>query len=111
MKVIGYDPILTAEAAARLGIELVSLDELFARADFITVHTPLTADTRGMVNAAAFAKMKKGVRVINCARGGIIDEQALADAISRRARSPAPRSTYSSRSHRRASIRCSSSTP
>jgi D-3-phosphoglycerate dehydrogenase len=81
MKVIGYDPILTAEAAGRLGIELVSLSELFTRADFITVHTPLTDDTRGLVNAAAFAKMKKGVRVINCARGGIIDEQALADAI------------------------------
>ncbi|HVC43176.1 MAG TPA: phosphoglycerate dehydrogenase [Candidatus Binataceae bacterium] len=81
MKVIGYDPILTAEAAARLGIELVSLGELFTRADFITVHTPLTDDTRGLVNAAAFAKMKKGVRVINCARGGIIDEAALADAI------------------------------
>ncbi len=81
MKVIGYDPILTAEAAARLGIELVALPELFARADFITVHTPLTDDTRGLINAAAFAKMKKGVRVINCARGGIVDEQALADAI------------------------------
>ncbi|MGH7779330.1 MAG: phosphoglycerate dehydrogenase [Candidatus Binataceae bacterium] len=82
MKVIGYDPILTAEAATRLGIELVSLDELFARADFITVHTPLTDDTRGLIGAAAFAKMKKGVRVINCARGGIVDEQALADAIT-----------------------------
>ncbi|MGC1675883.1 MAG: phosphoglycerate dehydrogenase [Candidatus Binataceae bacterium] len=82
MKVIGYDPILTAEAAGRLGIELVSLDELFTRADFITVHTPLTDDTRGLVDAAAFAKMKKGVRVINCARGGIVDEQALADAIA-----------------------------
>jgi D-3-phosphoglycerate dehydrogenase len=81
MKVIGYDPILTAEAAARLGIELVALPELFARADFITVHTPLTDDTRGLINAAAFAKMKKGVRVINCARGGIVDEHALADAI------------------------------
>jgi D-3-phosphoglycerate dehydrogenase / 2-oxoglutarate reductase len=81
MKVIGYDPILTADAAARFGVELVSLDELFARADFITVHTPLTDDTRGIVNAAAFAKMKKGVRIINCARGGIVDERALADAI------------------------------
>ncbi|HXW83572.1 MAG TPA: phosphoglycerate dehydrogenase, partial [Candidatus Binataceae bacterium] len=81
MKVIGYDPILTADAATRIGIELVSLDELFRRADFITVHTPLTDDTRGIVNAAAFAKMKKGVRIINCARGGIVDEQALADAL------------------------------
>ena len=81
MKIIGYDPILTADAAARLGIELVSLDELFSRADFITVHTPLTNDTRGLIGAAAFAKMKKGVRIINCARGGIVDETALADAI------------------------------
>ncbi|HEY6418209.1 MAG TPA: phosphoglycerate dehydrogenase [Candidatus Binataceae bacterium] len=81
MKVIGYDPILTAEAATRVGIELVSLDELFARADFVTVHTPLTDDTRGIVGAAAFKKMRKGVRIINCARGGIVDEGALADAI------------------------------
>ena len=57
MKVIGYDPILTADAAARIGIELVSLDELFARSDFITVHTPLTDDTRGIVGRAAFEKM------------------------------------------------------
>ena len=81
MKVIGYDPILTAEAAARVGVELVSLDELFARSDFITVHTPLTDDTRGIVGKAAFAKMKKGARIINCARGGIVDEGALADAL------------------------------
>jgi D-3-phosphoglycerate dehydrogenase / 2-oxoglutarate reductase len=81
MKVIGYDPILTAEAAGRIGVELVNLDELFARADFITVHTPLTDDTRGLIGAAAFAKMKKGVRIINCARGGIVDEAALHGAI------------------------------
>ena len=81
MKVIGYDPILTAEAAGRIGVELVSLDEIFAQADFITVHTPLTDETRGIVGAAAFAKMKKGVRIINCARGGIVDEAALADAL------------------------------
>ena len=82
MKVIGYDPILTTEAAARLGIELVSLEELLARSDFVTVHTPLTEDTRGLIGAAAFARMKKGVRIINCARGGIVDEGALADAIT-----------------------------
>jgi len=81
MKVIGFDPILTAEAAARIGVELVSLEELYDRADFITVHTPLTDDTRGMVGAAAFARMKKGVRIINCARGGIVDESALAEAL------------------------------
>lgn len=81
MKVLGFDPILTREAAGRLGIELVPLDEIFTRADFITVHTPLTDDTRGLVGRAAFEKMKKGVRVINCARGGIVDEEALAEAI------------------------------
>ncbi len=82
MKVLGFDPIMTRDAADRLGIELVSLDEIFRRADFITVHTPLTDDTRGLLGTAAFAKMKKGVRVINCARGGIIDEAALAEAIT-----------------------------
>jgi D-3-phosphoglycerate dehydrogenase len=81
MKVIGFDPILTAEAAARIGVEKVELDELLRRADFITVHAPLTDETRGLVGAAAFAAMKKGVRVINCARGGLIDEAALLDAL------------------------------
>ncbi len=81
MKAIAYDPILTAEAAARLGVELVSLNELYERADFITVHAPLTDETRGLVGAAAFERMKKGVRIINCARGGIVDEVALAAAI------------------------------
>ncbi len=82
MRIIAFDPFITAEAAARLKVELVSLDELYARADFITLHTPLTPETRGLVNRAAIAKMKKGVRLVNCARGGIIDEQALADAIT-----------------------------
>ncbi len=82
MKIIGFDPILTAEAATRAGIELVGLDEIFRRADFITVHAPLTQETRGIVNAAAFAKMRKGVRIINCARGGIVDEAALLDALN-----------------------------
>jgi D-3-phosphoglycerate dehydrogenase len=81
MKVIGFDPILTAEAAARIGVEKVELDELLRRADFITVHAPLTDETRGLIGAAAFAAMKKGARVINCARGGIIDEVALLDAL------------------------------
>jgi D-3-phosphoglycerate dehydrogenase / 2-oxoglutarate reductase len=81
MKVIGFDPMLTAEAAARIGVELVSLDELLQNSDFITVHTPLTDDTRGMIGAAAFARMKKGVRIINCARGGIVDEAALVEAL------------------------------
>ncbi len=81
MKVIGYDPFFTAEAAVRLGFELVSLDQMYERADFITVHTPLTDETRGMVGEAAFAKMRKGVRIINCARGGIVDETALLEAL------------------------------
>jgi D-3-phosphoglycerate dehydrogenase / 2-oxoglutarate reductase len=81
MKVIAYDPYLTPESAARSGIELTSLDDLFARADFISVHTPLTSETRGLIGQQAFAKMKKGVRIVNCARGGIVDEAALAVAL------------------------------
>jgi D-3-phosphoglycerate dehydrogenase / 2-oxoglutarate reductase len=81
MNLIAYDPYFTPEAARELGIEMLPIDELYPRADFITLHTPLTEDTRSIVNAAAIAKMKPGVRLINCARGGLIDEQALADAI------------------------------
>jgi len=81
MKVIAYDPFISADAAARLGVEPVSLDELYERADFISVHTPLNPETRNLVGTAAFAKMKKGVRLINCARGGIVDEAALAAAL------------------------------
>jgi len=82
MRVIAYDPFISQQAAQRLGVELVSVDDLYARSDFISVHTPLNAETRGLVGAAAFAKMKKGVRIINCARGGIVDEEALAAAIN-----------------------------
>ena len=81
MKVVAYDPFLSAERARQLGIEMVTLDELAARADFITIHTPLTDQTRGMINAEFIAKLKKGVRIVNCARGGIIDEAALAEAL------------------------------
>jgi D-3-phosphoglycerate dehydrogenase len=81
MKVIAYDPFVTPEGAARLRVELVTLDQLFARADFISLHTPLTAETRGLVGAEAIARMKDGVRIVNCARGGIVDEAALAAAI------------------------------
>jgi D-3-phosphoglycerate dehydrogenase len=77
MNVIAYDPVLTADRAAELGVELVTLDELFKRADAISAHTPLTADTKGMVNDAAIAKMKKGVILVNAARGGVYDEDAL----------------------------------
>jgi len=81
MQVLAYDPFVSPEAAAKLRVELASLDDIYARADFVTVHTPLTKETRGLINALAFAKMKKGVRIINCARGGIIDESALQKAI------------------------------
>ena len=81
MKVIGHDPFVTPENAARLGVEPVSLDEIFARSDFITVHVPLTNETRGLIDRKAIAKMKKGVRIINCARGGIVDEKDLAEAL------------------------------
>jgi D-3-phosphoglycerate dehydrogenase len=82
MKVIGYDPFLAAEKGAEQGIEVVRhVDDLIDRCDFLTVHTPLTDETRGVINAARLAKMRKGARIINCARGGIVDETALADAI------------------------------
>jgi len=81
MKVIAYDPYLTEERAADLGVEKVELDELFPRADFISLHTPMTDATRGIVNAEAFAKMKDGVRIINCARGGLVVEADLKAAI------------------------------
>jgi D-3-phosphoglycerate dehydrogenase len=81
MKVIAYDPFLTPERAVDLGIEKVELDELLARADFITLHTPLTDQTRNILSRENLAKTKKGVRIINCARGGLIDEAALKDAL------------------------------
>ena len=83
MKVIAYDPYISEEVAERIHVHLVSdLDELLAQADIITVHTPLTDETRGMIGAAEMAKMKDGVRLINCARGGIYEEQALVDALA-----------------------------
>ncbi len=81
MKVVAYDPFLSDERAAKIGVEKVELDELLKRADFITLHVPLTDKTRGILNAEAIAQMKPGVRVINCARGGLVDESALAEAI------------------------------
>jgi len=81
MKVVAYDPFLTPERAVELGIEKVTLDELLARADFITLHTPLTESTRNILSRENLAKTKKGVRIINCARGGLIDEVALKDAL------------------------------
>lgn len=81
MKVLGYDPFLTAEAAAQMGIELVELNDLFQRADYITLHVPLIDKTRNLINREAFAKMKKGVFIINCARGGIVNEADLLSAL------------------------------
>jgi D-3-phosphoglycerate dehydrogenase len=81
MKVIAFDPFLSEERAVQLGVERVDLDELFRRADFITLHTPLTDKTRGIIDAAAIEKMKPGVRIINCARGGLVVEEDLAAAL------------------------------
>lgn len=81
MNVLAFDPFITREMAEQRGIELAELDEIYARADYITVHTPLSKETRGLINAEAFSKMKDGVMVINCARGGIIDEQDLIAAL------------------------------
>ena len=81
MKVIAHDPFMPTESAARLGVEVVSLDEIYERSDFITVHTPMNNETRGLINSNTFAKMKTGVRIINCARGGIVDEEDLIQAL------------------------------
>ena len=77
MHVVAYDPFLSEQRAEELGVEKADLDGLFARADFITLHTPLTDKTRGIIDAAAIAKMKDGVRIINCARGGLVVEKPI----------------------------------
>jgi len=81
MRVLAYDPFLTPERAADLGVDKVELDELLARADFVTLHTPLTEATRNIISAEAISKMKTGARLINCARGGLVDEAALLAAL------------------------------
>lgn len=81
MRVIAYDPYITADLAADLGVELVSLAELFARSDFITLHALLTDETREMINRNTLAQMKRGVRIIDAARGALINEADLAEAI------------------------------
>jgi D-3-phosphoglycerate dehydrogenase len=81
MKVIAYDPYLSPERALDLGVEKVDLEELLRRADFITLHTPLTERTRNIIDARALAMTKNGVRIVNCARGGLVDEQALRAAL------------------------------
>src|ERR1700760_2029849 len=81
MKVVAFDPFVAPEQVREQGIELVTLEEVCERADFMTVHSPLTPETRGLIGAREFARMKPGVRVINCARGGLVDERALYEAI------------------------------
>jgi len=81
MRVLAFDPFLSEERAENLGVEKVGLDELFPRADFISLHTPLTKITRNIISADSIAKMKKGARLINCARGGLVDEEAVKEAI------------------------------
>lgn len=81
MTTIGYDPYITEERAHQVGVELVDFDTLLAKSDYITIHTPLTKETEKMLNAEAIAKMKDGVRIVNCARGGCMDPQAIADAV------------------------------
>src|SRR5215208_3440986 len=81
MKVVAFDPFVAPERLRDEGIELATLEEVCERADFITVHSPLTPETRGLIGAREFARMKAGVRVINCARGGLVDERALYEAI------------------------------
>lgn len=81
MKVIAYDPFLSEERAAKIGVTKVEMDELLAQSDFITFHVPLTDKTRNILSRDAIAKLKPGVRIVNCARGGLVDEEALAEAI------------------------------
>lgn len=81
MNVVAYDPFCSTETAAELGIVMASLDEVFSKADILTIHTPVTEETRGIIGREAFAKMKRGVRVVNAARGGLIDESALIEAL------------------------------
>lgn len=81
MKVIGYDPLIPAEVVTPLGIEFVDLEEIWKRSDFITLHVPLIHETKHLVNRSTIAKCKDGVFIINCARGGIVDEAALLDAL------------------------------
>ncbi len=81
MKVIAYDPFITEDAAAKLGVEMVDMDTLFTRSNFITIHTPKTEETRDLIRKDTIARMKQGVRVINCARGGIVNEEDLLEGL------------------------------
>lgn len=81
MDILGYDPFLTEDRAEKIGVKVATVDEIVRQADFITVHTPLTPETRHMISRPQFEVMKKGMRIINCARGGVVDELALVEAI------------------------------
>jgi len=81
MNIIAYDPYISAEAIEKMGVEPVSLDEILARSDYLTVHTPITPETRNLINRECFAKMKRGVLLVNCARGGIVNENDLYEAL------------------------------
>src|SRR5689334_3915252 len=84
MRIIAHDPFIASEVAAGLGVELVSLDDLCAQSDFLSLHLPATAETRGLFNDERFARCKPGIRIINTARGELVDEAALARAIERK---------------------------
>ena len=105
--VVAYDPYVSPARAAQLGIELLTLDELLGRADFISVHLPKTPETAGLIGKEQLAKTKPGVIIVNAARGGLVDEEALAEAISSAGTSAAPASTCSPPS-RAPTARCSS---
>ena len=81
MKVIGYDPVFSEDIASKLGVTLVDLDSLFNQSDIITVHVPLTDETKFLISDETLKKCKDGVKIINCARGGIVDEDALVRAL------------------------------
>ena len=81
MRVVAFDPFLTPERAVEIGVEKAELDDVLARADFITLHTPLTDKTRNIIDEGALAKTKKGVHIINCARGGLVNEADLKAAL------------------------------
>jgi D-3-phosphoglycerate dehydrogenase len=83
LRVLAYDPFISAEAAQALGVELVELPDVYRQSDFITLHTPLTQETENLINAATIAQMKDGVRLVNCARGGIVNEADLYEALKR----------------------------
>lgn len=82
MEIIGYDPIITAEQAASFNIQFKALEEIWPIADFISIHVPLLQETENMINTSVMNKCKTGFKIINCARGGIIDEQALLEALN-----------------------------